>query len=116
MAWSIDARIPVRLLHPDEMPPAGAALLTEGDAPAPPGTTAWAAFTATVPGHAPGCACCQPRTPVAAALDRLFTLRVRQQVPWFTEVVARIETQAGQAALDAALAADVLAVARFRRA
>lgn len=114
MAWSIDARIPVRLLHPDEVPPAGAALLIEGDAPAPSGNTACAAFRPTAAAHAPGCACCLPRTPVATALDRLFSQRVRQQVPWFTEVVARIETPAGRAALEAALAADVLAVARFR--
>ena len=62
-------------------------------------------------GHVPGCACCRPRSRVAAELGRMFLARARGEVPFFRRVVA---DAADAAAVRAALAGDVLVAARFR--
>jgi len=108
MVRFIDARIPVRFAAAGE----GAALLVEGDAPAT--GQAVARFTLAATGHAPGCACCLPRAPVAVALANLFRDRATGAVPFFTEILARPATAEGAAAIRAALAADPLVMARFR--
>jgi hypothetical protein len=120
MAWTLDARIPLTLLADAgalaaalaEGPPA--AVLLEAGAAAPSGAVAEARFDATLP-HAVACACCQGRGPVAEALDRLFLARVRGQVPWFQRVLALAEIPPGQALVAAALVADAVTAARFRR-
>ncbi|MGC8475676.1 MAG: hypothetical protein ACP5NP_04915 [Acetobacteraceae bacterium] len=111
-----DPRIPLRLGPLAEAPP-GAALLIEGDIPAPSGALAGhplARFTARPsPFHPAGCACCAPRNAAAQALARLFLARARGGA-WFTQVQAVTATPAGAAAVRAALAADSLTAARFR--
>jgi hypothetical protein len=64
--------------------------------------------------HPVGCACCAPRGPVAEALGRLFLARARGEVPWFRSVVAVTRGAAGAEAVRAALAGDVVTLARFR--
>ncbi|MDB5370859.1 MAG: hypothetical protein JWP20_2417 [Roseomonas sp.] len=115
MSWSLDARTPVRLLAAATEAPAGAVVLAEDGAPLPAGTMRVERYATPVPGpHPIGCACCQPRNPVAIALDRLFLARTRSETPWFKEVVALAHTAAGRAAVVAALAEDSVTVARFR--
>ncbi len=63
--------------------------------------------------HAPGCACCRPRAPLAQALSRLFLARARSEIPFFTRVIVSC-LPADEAALAAALAADPVTAARFR--
>ena len=108
-----DPRLPLRF-GPVASAGAGTALLIEGDAPAPPGVP-FARFVlpAMVQAHPAGCACCVPRGPVAAALASLFLARARGGA-WFTEVLAVPRGPAGEAAIRATVAEDVLAVARFR--
>lgn len=124
MGWTVDARIPLLLvadtaglaaaLAPGE---AGgpAAVLAESPAPHVPGAMAVDSFDASLP-HAIACTCCNGRSPVAAALDRLFQARVRGRCGWFTRVVVLAGSPAGQAQVAAALADDALTVARFRPA
>ena len=111
MAWTLDARLPVRFGTLDQ---AGAetALLIEGDAPAPPGVPV-ARFVEAAGAHPAGCACCTPRGPAAEALGRLFLERARGG-SLFREVVAVTRGPEGAAAVRAALAADPLVAARFR--
>lgn len=112
-----DPRIPVRLLAPGEPPPAGAAVLAEGEPPPlPPDGRPVARFDLPASGHALGCACCAPRNPAAVALDRLFLMRVRGEAAFFAEVAAIARSERGAAAIRAALAGDSLARARFRAA
>ncbi|WP_245870287.1 hypothetical protein [Teichococcus rhizosphaerae] len=122
MRWSLDARTPLRLLggaapglaSPGPASP-GAVVLAEDGAPLP-GRPArverFAAPPATA--HPAGCACCQPRNPVAIALDRLFLARTKGEVPWFDSIVAVARTEEGRAAIRAALEHDSVARARFR--
>lgn len=120
MAWSLDARIPVRLA---EDAAALAVMLAEGppaavlaSLPAPallPGAVTLGSFDASA-SHAVACACCGGRSPAATALDRLFQARVRSQCPWFDRVVALAETAEARAAIAAALAEDAVTAARFR--
>jgi hypothetical protein len=71
-------------------------------------------LSATVSGgHAFGCACCQPRGPLAAALAGLFTDRARGRVPYFARVIVPC-APADEPALAAALLADPVTAARFR--
>ncbi len=63
--------------------------------------------------HAAGCACCQPRPPLAAALARLFLARARGEIPFFVRVVVPCPPER-EAALGATLAADPVTAARFR--
>ncbi len=117
MAWTLDARIPLTLVADAAAlaaalaagPPA-AVLLPPG--PTPAGAVAHGVFS---PGaaHAPACACCQGRSPVAKALDRLFQARVRSQCPWFLRVLA---LAAHGEAVTTALRQDALAAARYRLA
>jgi hypothetical protein len=65
------------------------------------------------PGHITGCTCCTPRSPAAGALTTLFQSRARATAPFFTRVTA-LASPAGQAAIRAAVATDVVASARFR--
>ena len=109
MAPLLDARIPV-LLGTDPSP--GDAALVEMDAVPPPGVP-HVAFTAASP-HAPGCACCAARTGAALALDRLFLLRARGEMPFFRQVAAVLATAAGEASLRATLDEDPVVSARYR--
>ena len=112
MTQDADARLPLRFGTLDRAGPE-TALLIEGDAPAPAGV-AVARFALPIgfPRHAIGCACCAPRGPAAEALGRLFLARARGGI-WFREVLA-VASPAGQAAVRAALAEDVVTAARFR--
>ncbi len=120
MAWSLDARIPLLVADGEA---ALAAALAAGpkaavlaEAPPPPlpaDAVALASFDPFLP-HAAACTCCGGRSPVAAALDRLFQARVRNQCPWFERVVALAETAEARAALAAALTQDAVTAARFR--
>jgi hypothetical protein len=110
MNVTADDRVPVRF-GPSE---AGDALLVEGDAAIPAGRpVARFRLAPRLGGHAPGCACCVPRGPVAEALGRLFIARARGEVAWF-RAVAVAATPAGEAAVRAALADDQLCAGRFR--
>ncbi|MFC3125293.1 hypothetical protein ACFOD4_09480 [Pseudoroseomonas globiformis] len=114
MAWSLDARTPVRLLKATDAPP-GSVLLAEDGAVLPDAPARVEPFAAPpLTAHPVGCACCQPRNPVSIALDRLFLARTRGEAPWFTEVVAIVRTEAGRAAIAAALEGDSVTQARFR--
>jgi hypothetical protein len=105
-----DTRVPVVF---SDLAAAGpdAALLIEGDAPAPPGRTVARFATGPRPWHALGCACCAPRAEAAAALGRLYLARARGEVAFFRRVVAVVKDPA---AVRAALAEDALAAGRFR--
>ncbi|MBE9605481.1 hypothetical protein IAI18_11425 [Acetobacteraceae bacterium H6797] len=112
MAWSLDARTPVLL---DASPAKGAVWLAEDGAPTPP-EAAWVErFATPVPtAHPIGCACCQPRSGAAVALDRLFLARAKGSAPWFTEVRTLAATEAGALALRQAVSEDPVVSARFR--
>ena len=117
MAWSIDARIPIRLL-PDSAALAAAraegrpaAVLAEAGADAPADAARFA------PGgparHASACPCCQGRSPAALALDALFQARTRGSRAWFDRVLV-LAQGAGAEEVAAALRDDALTAARFR--
>lgn len=63
--------------------------------------------------HMPGCACCAGRSPAAQALGQIFQARATAAAPFFTELIV-LASAAGQAAIRAALAEDVIARARFK--
>ena len=107
----IDARIPV-IFAPATTAVDGDALLTEGDAAAPEGVPV-ARFSAELPGHALGCACCAGRSPVAAALHRLFLARARGTAAFFARVVVACGPE-GEAAVRQALAEDGFVGGRYR--
>jgi hypothetical protein len=106
-----DPRIPVVIGSLTERS-AGDALLIEGDGDGPPGFPV--ARWRTGPRHAPGCACCVPRGPVAEALAALFLARARGTAPFFTRVLAVPRDEAGAASVRTALESDLLVRARFR--
>jgi hypothetical protein len=62
-------------------------------------------------GHAPGCACCVPRSALGEALAALFLRRVRGEVAWFSRVVV---VAPDAAAAREALASDGFVSGRFR--
>ncbi len=98
-----DLRIPVIFGRADHAGPDDA-LLAEGGHP-----QAAMSFTASAAdGHAPGCSCCAPRSEAARALASLVQARARGEVPFFRRVVACTATEAGRAALEAALAGDAV--------
>ena len=107
----IDARVPVRF---GELADAGEgdALLLPSGMPPPAG---WPAevLSDALPGHAAGCACCQPRNAAAQALAALFLRRARGEVGWFRQVLA-VTGPAEAAMVRAALDTDPLTTARFR--
>jgi hypothetical protein len=116
MVESSDERVPVRFGSGDT---AGQdeALLIEGNATVPTGhAEARFRLASGLIGHPYGCACCTPRGPVAEALGRLFLARARGEVAFFRSVVAVVATPAGEAAVQAALAADQVSAGRFRLA
>jgi len=104
----IDARIPV-LLGPGDL--REAAVLVEGT-PVLDGA-AGVRFDLGY-SHAPGCACCRPRGPVADALSSLFTGRARGELPFFRVVRVLGLSEAGRDAVLDTLANDPVASARFR--
>ncbi len=91
----------------------GDVVLAEGDTPVPAGAYVQR-FTLPADGlgHVAGCACCAPRGPAAAALGALFRARATGAAPFFGRVVV-VATPAGEAAVRAAVAEDVVAAARF---
>jgi hypothetical protein len=91
-----DARIAVFLAEAADAALEGVFWLVE-DAAAP-----WAGEA----GHAPGCACCVARSPVAEMLGRLFRARAVGEVPYFTRLGAVPAGPVGGAALRAALESD----------
>jgi len=111
MAWSLDARIPLHLLTPGEAPAPGMAVLAETPAEASaPGMVVFTLEGA----HAPACACCGTRGPVAEALDRLFLGRVRGTLPWFTAIAALPRSTEAAEAIRRTLREDQASSARFR--
>ncbi|NNM56798.1 hypothetical protein [Acidocella sp.] len=70
-------------------------------------------FALAKPGHFPGCFCCAPRGPAAAALGQLFRDRATGKAPYFKRLVV-LASPAGEAAVREALAEDVLTRARYR--
>jgi len=64
-------------------------------------------------GHVVGCTCCTPRGPAADALARLFRARATGCAPFFKRVIVRASA-AGEAAIRAAIASDMLTAARYR--
>ena len=108
-----DDRIPVRF-GPQTAAEPHDALLIEGDAAADQAAVARFVVPAAFAGHPVGCACCVPRGPVAAALGKLFLARARGELPWFRGVLVVARSAAGEAAVRAALAGDVVTAARFR--
>lgn len=112
----VDGRVPVRFGSADT---AGRdeALLVEGDAAVPTGhPVARFRLIPGVMGHPVGCACCNPRGPVAEALGRLFLASARGEAALFLSVVAVVATPTGEAAVRAALAEDQVSAGRFRLA
>lgn len=114
MAPWLDARIPV-LVGADPTPgDAGPDIvaLVEAGAQPPPGVP-HAVFSPDQ-AHAAGCACCAARVGAALALDRLFLLRARGELPLFRRVLAVVASPAGAASINAALSADPVVSARYR--
>jgi hypothetical protein len=105
-----DLRIPVIFGDLSEAGPQDA-VLAEGGALVHAGATA--AFQPGT-GHAPGCACCVPRGEAGRALAWLLHARARNQVPFFTRVIAVVETDAGRADIRSALEADPIASTCFK--
>jgi hypothetical protein len=110
MRWSLDARIPLVFGRVEDAGPDDAVLM-EGDDPVAVAGAVVRIAPAAVADHAPGCACCLPRPPVAAALGGLFLARARGEVPFFRRVVAVV---ADDAPIRAAIAGDPLVSGRFR--
>ncbi len=71
-----------------------------------------------VAGHAVGCVCCRPRSPLGRQLGRLFSARARGEVAFFRRVVvlapSGVTPPAAAAELARQIAADPVAAARFR--
>lgn len=101
----IDARIAVFLAEAADPAREDVFWLVEDAAAAP-----WAGAA----GHAPGCACCVARGPVAEMLGRLFRARAVGEVPFFTRLGAVPAGPAGAAALRAALESDNFVSACYR--
>jgi len=93
-----------------------ATAVSDGAAPADRPAVARFTLPVRIATHPLGCTCCAPRGPVAEALGRLFLGRARGELPWFRSVVAVTHSAAGADAVRAALTADVVTAARFRRA
>jgi hypothetical protein len=110
MRWSLDARIPLIFGRVEDAGPDDA-LLIEGDDPVVVAGAVARIAPAVVAGHAPGCACCLPRSPIATALGRLFLARARGEVPFFRRVVVVV---ADDVQIRATIAGDPLVSGRFR--
>ncbi|MDO9499539.1 hypothetical protein [Falsiroseomonas sp.] len=123
MAWSLDARIPLRLISPHLLGAAlqsapATALLVEGTELE--NMAAPAVFQLRFnPGglrHKYDCNCCAGRGAAAEALDRMFQARIRSQCAWFDQVIGVVQSAEARAEVLDALAQDPLAKARFRPA
>ncbi len=107
----IDARIPVCFL--DQVPAAAiadAVLLVASQGSTPAASAGWVSVCVLpeapgVPRHAPGCACCAPRSPQADVLTRLFQARARGEIGYFRRLAACLPPATG-AALREVLARD----------
>jgi len=66
--------------------------------------------------HPAACTCCTARGPAGRALADLLHARARGKMPFFRRVIAVTRTEAGRAAILAALATDPIASACFRQA
>ena len=110
MRWSLDARIPLVFGRVEDAGPDDAVLM-EGDGPVAVAGAVARIVPAAVADHAPGCACCLPRRPVAAALGGLFLARARGEVPFFRRVVVVV---ADDVQIRAEIAGDPLVSGRFR--
>ncbi|WP_158802597.1 MULTISPECIES: hypothetical protein [unclassified Acidisoma] len=108
----IDARIPISIVTVPSGTP-DAASLVEGDGEVAAGVAA-AYFQEVLPSHAPGCACCLPRSAAGAALGALFRARALGTVPFFTRVEVLLATPSAEAALRQAVEADPVAASYFR--
>ena len=108
----MDARLPLRF-GPLETRAPDEAVLTDG--PASPPAPAATFEAASAPAHAPGCACCTPRSAAATALASLFRDRAISGARPFRSVLAVVGPP-GEAAIRAALDTDPLVSARFRLA
>ena len=109
----LDARIPILVgAAPTGGDGAECAALVEAGAEPPPGM-AHQVFAPDEP-HAAGCACCAGRAGAALALDTLFLLRARGELPFFRRVLAVVASPAGEANLKAALSGDPVVSARYR--
>jgi hypothetical protein len=103
-----DTRIPVvfgQQPEPDDM-----VLLEEGITPPDVGHVQL--FTASLPGHLPGCACCVARSPAAAALAAVFRARATGQAPYFKRLLV-LAAAGGRLDIETALTQDILCRARF---
>lgn len=123
MTWSLDARIPLRLISPHLLGAAlrgapATALLVEGAelenmaAPA----VFQLRFKSGDLRHKLDCNCCAGRGPAAEALDRMFQARIRSQCAWFEQVIGVVQSAEARAEVLDALVQDPLAKARFRPA
>ena len=110
MRWTLDARIPLVFGRVEDAGPDDAVLM-EGDGPVAVAGAVVRIAPAPVADHAPGCACCLPRPPVAAALGGLFLARARGEVPFFRRVVVVV---ADDVQIRAEIAGDPLVSGRFR--
>jgi hypothetical protein len=112
MKFASDMRIPVLFGAPEAE--VDDAYLTEGNAePVPSGYAESFTLPAAQFGHVIGCTCCTPRGPAADALSRLFRARATGSAPFFKRVIVRA-SPAGEAAIRAAIAGDILTAARYR--
>jgi hypothetical protein len=121
MSWSLDARIPVRLLAPTDLAAAISAasapfaLLVPGALDVIPGQAAAVIrFAPDDLRHVAACACCAGRAPAAVGLDQLFQARIRGNCSWFARVLALAPDSATRQQVEAALRDDPLTTARFR--
>jgi len=105
-----DRRIPV-VFGPRAAAGPSDALLLEGVGADGPGV-AW--FRLPKASHVLGCACCPPRNAAGQALGRLFLARGRGDGLFFGRVVVVVTSEAGRAAVLAALEGDALASGAFR--
>ena len=113
MTLFLDARMPLRIGTAETAGPDDA-LLIEGGGAVPEGRVHARFILPEAASHPSGCACCLPRGPVAEALATLFLRRVRGEVQFFPGVVAVVRSDAGIAAVKAALREDPMVLARFR--
>ena len=109
-----DMRIPVLfggVARPGE---ADAWLVEQNTAALPSGYALSFALPAPLFGdrHGIGCSCCSPRGPAAEALTRMFRARATGAAPFFKRVLV-LASPAGEAAIRAALAEELLTAARY---
>jgi hypothetical protein len=90
----------------------GDAFLVEGPFEAPKGAYTQR-FALPKSGHLIGCACCAPRGPASQALAAMFRARATGAAPFFKSVTI-LASPAGEDAVRAAVAGDVLTAARYR--